>query len=148
MCPYRKKTWVEKRDIQSVPKVKTLKADFADMRKGERMLIPTPALVDNYIRQIPKGKSVSVLTMRRDLAAAHHADVCCPLTAGIFVRIAAEAAWEELQEGKTEASITPFWRIIGPQSPAYSKLTFGMEYLMKQRRREGLDDQPVSRRSR
>ena len=140
MCAYKRKSWVEKRDNGRSPEVKVLSDDFADMKKGERMLIPTPGLVEEYIRNLPRGQQGNLLTMRRDLAAAHHADVCCPVTSGIFVRIVAEAAWEELQSGKPEHSITPFWRMIGPRSPSFKKLTFGTEYLMRQRRKEGLRD--------
>ncbi|MFM8348463.1 MAG: hypothetical protein ACKORJ_13315 [Bacteroidota bacterium] len=139
MTSYKRKSWVEKRDTGRKPVIKVLQTDFADMRKGQRMLIPTPQLVDAYIRHIRKGKTGSLVSMRRDLAAEHHADVCCPVTSGIFVRIAAEAAWEELQEGKPEKAITPFWRMIGPGSPAFSKLTFGTDYLIRQRHKEHLD---------
>ena len=141
-----RKTWVEKRDTGKSPQVKILETDFADMHKGERMLIPTPALVDAYIRQIPKGKTSSLTAMRHDLAADHRADVCCPVTSGIFVRIAAEAAWEELQAGKREDGITPFWRIIGPDSPAFRKLTFGTDFLMRQRTKEGLEPRKAAPR--
>jgi hypothetical protein len=134
-----RKSWIEKRDLAREPTVKRLSSDFADMEKGQLMLIPTPGLVDRYIRKIPRGKQGDMKTMRRNLAARYHADVCCPVTSGIFIRIAAEAAWEEYQSGKPLGKITPFWRIIGPQSPAFRKLSFGTSLLLRQRRKEGLD---------
>jgi len=39
-------------------------------------------------------------TLRKDLAADFHADNTCPLSTAIFVRIAAEAAFEQFISGK------------------------------------------------
>ena len=103
------------------------------------MLIPTPKVVDAYIRQIPKGKQVDMTTMRKDLASEYHAEITCPLTTGIFVRIAAEAAWEQYEKGMPFEKITPFWRVITEKSPAAKKLTFGTGLLKEQRKKEGLD---------
>ena len=102
------------------------------------MLIPTPMLVDGYIRQIPKGKTVDSTTIRKDLAIEHGAEVTCPLTTGIFIRIVAEAAYEEYQKGKALNKIAPFWRVIDEKSPTAKKLTFGTEFLIEQRKKEGI----------
>jgi hypothetical protein len=127
MCAYHRKTWIEKRDIDKQPVVKKLDKDFADMHAGENMLIATPNIVDHYIRQIPTGQQHSLKTMRRDLAAEYDADVTCPVTSGIFLRIVAEAAWEEYQQGKPLKHIAPFWRVIDEYSPAAKKLSFGKD---------------------
>ena len=102
------------------------------------MLIPTPKLVDDYIRQIPKGKGVDSTTIRNDLAAEYGAEVTFPLTTGIFIRIVAEAAYEEYQKGKPLNKITPFWRVINEKSPTAKKLTFGTDFLKEQRMKEGI----------
>lgn len=112
--------------------------NFGDIKAGQRMLIPTPQVVDAYIRQIPAGKEVDVKTIRNDLAAEYGAEITCPITAGIFVRIAAEAAFEEYQNGVPLKKITPFWRVINERSPAAKKLTFGIELLKEMRIKEGL----------
>ena len=109
------------------------------MKKGEKMLIATPLIVDDYIRHIPKGKEGSLAQMRKDLAAEYHADKTCPVTSGIFLRIVAEAAYEEYRQGKPISKIAPFWRIINEQSPAAKKLTFGIDFLLEQRRKEKLE---------
>lgn len=141
MCAYKRKTWVEKRDLSKEAKVEVLDKDFADMKVGEKMLVATPQIVDDYIRHIPKGKEGSLLQMRKDLAAEYHADKTCPVTSGIFLRIAAEAAYEEYENGKAISKITPFWRIINEKSPAAKKLTFGTAFLLEQRKKEGLGKQ-------
>lgn len=141
MCAYKRKTWIEKRDLTKEAKVEVLDKDFADMKVGEKMLVATPQIVDAYIRHIPKGKEGSLLQMRKDLAAEYHADKTCPVTSGIFLRIAAEAAYEEYENGKAISKITPFWRIINEKSPAAKKLTFGTAFLLEQRKKEGLGKQ-------
>ena len=139
MCAHKRKTWAEKLNIDRKPVIETADKDFAGIKAGQMMLIPTPKIVDAYIRQIPKGRQVAVETMRKDLAAEYHSEVTCPLTTGIFIRIAAEAAYEEYEKGKPLNKITPFWRVISEQSPAAKKLTFGTALLKEQRKKEGID---------
>lgn len=110
--------------------------DFAGISAGQKMLIPTPELIDQYIRQIPKGKTVDSATLRNDLAIEHHAEVTCPLTTGIFLRIVAEAAYEDYESGQLVAEITPFWRVIDEKSPTAKKLTFGTAFISAQRKKE------------
>jgi hypothetical protein len=138
MCAYKRKTWQQKLHDGKVPHIDVADKDFAGVYAGQKMLIPTPKLIDTYIRQIPKGKEVDSATMRNDLAIEYGAEVTCPLTTGIFLRIVAEAAHEELQEGKPVGKITPFWRVINEKSPAAKKLTFGTQFLKEQRTKEGI----------
>src|SRR5437879_603056 len=77
---------------------------------GGMMLIPTPKLVDELVRKIPKGKLATVGELRRKLATEFKADVTCPLTTGIFLRIAAEAAEEDRANGRKR--VTPYWRVV------------------------------------
>ncbi|HEY0065989.1 MAG TPA: hypothetical protein VGB46_01455 [Flavisolibacter sp.] len=138
MCAHKRKSWQEKLHIERQPQIEKTDRTFAGIKAGQMMLIPTPMLVDAYIRQIPRGTQVDMATLRKDLAAEYHAEVTCPLTTGIFVRIAAEAAYEEYEQGKPLNKITPFWRVIDERSPAAKKLSFGMNFLKEQREREGL----------
>ena len=131
-------SWKEKRDKVCDYEVKITEKKFADIPEGASMLIATPKIVDEYIKQIPFGSATDIKTMRKDLAAEYHAEYTCPVTSGIFVRIAAEAANEELQEGKTLEDITPFWRIISPKDKAAGKLTFGKELLIEMREKESI----------
>lgn len=139
MCAYKRKTWAEKLNIDRSPVIEKAGKDFAGIKAGQMMLIPTPKIVDAYIKQIPKGKFVETETIRKDLAAEYHAEITCPLTTGIFIRIAAEAAYEEYQQGKPLNKITPFWRVLSEKSPAAKKLSFGTKLLREQRKKEGID---------
>ncbi len=138
MCAYQRKSWVEKLNVDRRPEIEKVEKDFGGVKAGQMMLIPTPRLVDAYIRQIPEGKQVDSLTLRKDLAAEYHAEITCPLTTGIFIRIAAEAAYEAYQQGTPLDKITPFWRVMDETSPAAKKLTFGTALLKQQRKKEGL----------
>ncbi len=132
------KSWADKME-QDHSQVKKIDLDFADIKAGSLMYISNPKTIDAYIRTIPKGKSVDLKTMRKDLALAHGAEVTCPITTGIFLRIVAEAAHEQLKKGKAISKITPFWRVIDPEKPLASKLTFGTKLIRQQRALEKLD---------
>lgn len=139
MAAAKRKSWVEKRNQANPAHIEVLEKDWSDMKAGDRMLIANPALVDAYVRQISKGKEGTMLQMRKDLAADQGADNCCPLTSGIFLRIVAEAAYEEYEAGKPLKQIAPFWRIINLKSTTAKKLSFGTAFLKEQRLKEGLD---------
>ncbi len=134
----KRKTWAEKMLPGKVAVVKRIDSDFADIPAGSTMLIATPVIVDEYIRQIPKGHFTGLKQMRKDLAATHNAEYCCPVTAGIFLRIVSENAHEELQKGKSINKITPFWRVMSAKSPAAKKLSFGTDLLIQQQKKEGI----------
>jgi hypothetical protein len=136
--PYRPKTWSEKLHNGHSAKVERLDEKFADIPAGATMLVATPEIVDHYIKQIPAGHEGSLQQMRKDLAGEYHADYCCPLTAGIFLRIVAEAAYEDYTAGEPAQKITPFWRVINSKSPVCKKLSFGTDFIQQQRAKEGL----------
>jgi hypothetical protein len=98
------------------------------------MLIASPAILDEYVRSIPQGQTVSVKDMRNELADRHRADHTCPVTTGIFLRIVAEAAWERHLAGEPIPTITPFWRVIEPDSALAQKLACGTEFIAEQRK--------------
>lgn len=134
----RKKSWQEKLHVNRVPEVETTNKKFADIPAGARMLIATPLMVEEYIRQIPRGQFREIGQIRKDLAADNHADYTCPVTTGIFIRIVAEAAYEEYMQGKSLSRIAPFWRALSPRSPSAKKLSFGMDFLLERRKKEGI----------
>lgn len=133
------KSWTEKFAHPPKPRVSTLDKPYAGRVEGDKMLIPTPALVAAYVATIPKGESRTMPQMRDDLAAENRADFTCPLTAGIFLRVAAELAWEQHQAGKPLSRITPFWRVIDAKAPAAKKLACGVDFIVNQRRLEKIE---------
>ena len=102
---------------------------------GTTMLVPSPRDVDAVIRGVRKGRLISVGEIRRYLAGKYSADVTCPLTTGIFIRIAAEAANEAAQEGAYR--ITPYWRVIKDDGSLNPKFPGGVEGQAERLRDEG-----------
>ena len=135
--PGKGKTWADKL-LRGKAEVKKTVKDFADIPAGSVMLIATPKIIDEYVRQIPKGVNVTLQTMRKDLASEYKADYTCPVTAGIFLRIAAEAAIEAIDKGTAMNKVMPFWRMVDEKSPMAKKLSCGVEFLISQRKKEGL----------
>src|SRR5436190_17003771 len=111
--------WREKLEKPQEPKVVRIPPTMSRFGKGS-MLIPTPMLVDELICKVPKGKLITGGELRRKLSTDFKTDVTCPLTTGIFVRIAAETAEEDRANGKQR--LTPYWRVIkddGSLNPKY-----------------------------
>ena len=131
-----KKSWLDKLNAKKEPKIKRIEIEFADIPAGSNMFIATPQLIDQYIQKIEFGKRIDTKTLRKDLALEHNADYTCPVTTGIFLRIVAEANYEKLQERKSLEEITPFWRVIEPNSMLAKKLSFGQEFLVQQIEKE------------
>lgn len=134
----KRKTWQEKLHIDKEAEVKKNEVDFADIPAGSKMLIATPLILDAYIRKIPKSHFTDIKQIRKDLAADYKAEYTCPVTTGIFIRIVAEAAYEEYEKGKALNKITPFWRALSAKSPSAKKLSFGIKFLQDQQKKEGI----------
>lgn len=133
------KSWIEKLNSSRPHQVKPVPINIAGMKAGQIMLIPTAKIIDDYINKIPTGQSVNPRLMRDQLARQYEAEITCPITTGIFLRIVSEAAWEAYDNGKPLSQITPVWRIIGPDTPTFKKLSFDNRFIIDQRAREGLD---------
>lgn len=100
-----------------MPKIQIL-TDEASIQKygGNRMYFAPPLAYDRIMKTIPYGKVVTVGEMRDHLARVNGADFTDPITAGIFVSI---AAWASFQRTEDE---TPYWRTLkagGELNPKY-----------------------------
>ena len=105
-----RKTWREKLERVQEPKVVQVPPRMQKRFGTGTMLIPRPLDVDSVIRKIPRGRLATQSQIRERLAKDCGADVACPITTGIFVRIAAEAANEDMESGKKR--VTPYWRVV------------------------------------
>jgi len=111
-----------------------------DPRGRGKMLVPKPLDVDALIRKIRKGKLVTVTQIRERLAKDFHADLTCPMTTGIFIRIAAETAEEDLSRGMKQ--ITPYWRVLKADGSLNEKFPGGTEAQAVRLKKEGHTIQP------
>jgi hypothetical protein len=132
----KRKTWKQKLESGQPPHVEVLEKPFGGAMPGARMVIVDPRTVDAFMRAQPPGTRLSVADMRTALAQEAGADLTCPLTSGIFARIAAEAALDDLALGAPLETITPFWRVIEPKSPLAKKLSCGAEFVAERREAE------------
>jgi hypothetical protein len=120
-----RKTWREKFDDPTPYAIKPAPISIAGMKAGEIMLIPTPRMIDAFVRDLPVGVAMDVKAMRRALAVAHGAQVTCPIYTGHHLRTIAEVACEAVAHGVPLGEVTPFWRVIGVETPLARKLRFG-----------------------
>ena len=126
--------WREKMDRPQEPKLVQVPPRMSHFGKG-MMLIPTPKLVDKIVRQVRRGRLVTVGEIRRKLAADFSADVTCPLTTGIFIRIVAEAAEEDCASGRKR--VAPYWRVVKDDGSLNPRFPGGVELQSRYLRGEG-----------
>jgi len=117
----RRELWREKlADSKGLPRVEAITEKMSKRWGSGTVVIPAPVEVDEIMKRVPRGKLITINEIRGLLAEKHGATIGCPLTTGIFARVAAEAAMEEAAEGKKR--ITPFWRTLrsgGELNPKY-----------------------------
>lgn len=130
-----KGTWREKLEKEQEPRIVDTPPKMQKRFGTGRMLIPTPALVDALMRKAPQGKLVTVGQIRERLAEDFKVDSTCPLTTGIFIRIAAEAAEEYRHLGRKD--ITPYWRVIKSDGSLNEKFPGGVESQASHLKEEG-----------
>ena len=95
------------KNSKDMPKIQII-TDEASIRKygGERMFFAPPMEYDRVMRLVPEGKVITVGAIRDYFAKENGADFTDPITAGIFVSI---AAWASFQRHGDE---TPYWRTL------------------------------------
>jgi hypothetical protein len=131
-----KKAWREKlADDKGLPKVGKVTGRMSQRWGTGTMVIPAPLEVDALMKQVPKGRVVTINELRAALARKHKADFTCPITTGIFSWIAAHAAAEAEAEGAKRT--TPFWRTLKAGGEVNPKYPGGVNALAKRLRAEG-----------
>ena len=134
-----KMSWIDKRDSDYSYKIKTSTKSCADIEEGSKMLVATPLIIDSYIKKIPFGTVINLSTLRDDLAHEFQVDTTCPVATAIFLKIVANASYEELGLGIDISEVAPFWRVVDPDSKLAKKLNCGIEFIINQRINEVLD---------
>ena len=104
-------------DSKGMPRIQ-LVTDPATIRKygGDRMYFAPPIDYDRAMRRVPRGMVTTVGEIRAFFAREAGADFTEPITAGVFVSI---AAWASFQR---QADETPYWRTLkagGELNPKY-----------------------------
>lgn len=132
----KQKDWVAKlHNNKDLPKVVKITGMMTKRWGTGTVVIAAPIEYDQMMKKVPKGKLMTVNEIRVKLAKKHQATICCPLTAGIFINIAARAAEQEREEGKKK--ITPYWRILKSRGELNPKFPGGEENQKKLLEKEG-----------
>jgi len=127
--------WREKLEREDHSKIVDIPPIMAKRLGEGRMVIAKPLDVDALIRKTKRGKLVTVSEIRSRLARDNGVETACPLTTGIFVRIAAEAAEEDLRNGRKQ--VTPYWRVIRDDGSLNEKFPGGVRAQSRRLRGEG-----------
>ena len=119
-----KKTFNEKLNFSGdLPKVERITDPrLIERYKSTTLAIAAPIEYDELMKKVPKGKLTTIDRMMAVMAKKHNAGCACPMTAGIFVNIAAKASEE--REGKNE---TPWWRTLKKDGQLNEKYPDGID---------------------
>lgn len=119
-------------DNKDMPKIQTI-TDKASIEKygGSRMYFAPPIDYDKVMKQVPCGKLITVGKIREYFAKSSGADFTEPITAGVFVSI---AAWASYQRTDNE---TPWWRTLKANGELNPKYPGGIEAQKEKLEMEG-----------
>ena len=119
-------------DSKDMPKFQTI-TDEKSIEKygGNRMYFVPPIDYDRVMREVPYGKVTTVGEIRDYFAKLSGADFTEPITAGIFVSI---AAWASYQRSADE---TPYWRTLKADGELNEKYSGGIEAQRQKLEAEG-----------
>ena len=115
-----------------MPKIQIV-TDEATIKKygGEKMYFAPPLTYDEIMKKVPYGQVITVGMIRDYLAKENGADFTDPITAGIFVSI---AAWASYQRAEDE---TPYWRTLKANGELNPKYPGGVEAQREKLEAEG-----------
>ena len=119
-----------RRQLLSRNIIKVLDKGFSDISAGDKMLISSPEKITDFIYTIPKGSFFTIKELRRGLALKAGADKTCPVTTGIFLRMA-------IEQNKDDVNF-PYWRVIDEKHPVVKKLNLDRKLIKKRRVDEGI----------
>lgn len=119
-------------DSKDMPKYQTI-TDEKSIAKygGDRMYFAPPIEYDRIMRLVPYGKLLTVGMIRDYFAKQSGADFTEPITAGIFVSI---AAWASCQR---EEDKIPYWRTLKANGELNAKYPGGVEAQKEMLEKEG-----------
>ncbi|MDE7330937.1 MAG: MGMT family protein [Lachnospiraceae bacterium] len=119
-------------DSKDMPKFQII-TDQKSIEKygGDRMYFAPPIDYDRVMRLIPHGKVITVGEIRNHFAKLSGADFTEPITAGIFVSIAAWASFQRIDDE------TPYWRTLKANGELNARYPGGCEAQKEKLEQEG-----------
>jgi len=120
-------------DSKDMPLIKVITHEKSIARYGgSRMYVAPPIAYDTIMKKIPFGKVITVGAVREHLSKKNNADFTEPLTAGLFINI---AAWASHQRSEDK---TPYWRTLKSNGELNPKYPGGIEAQKEKLEAEGL----------
>ena len=132
----KKVSWNQKLEASKPHRLKRLDKNFAGMKAGQMMLLPSPKLIDEYIKELSVGTKQNLIVLRKELAKQHKADVTCPIATGFAIKVVAEAAFEKLNQGTDVSEVIPIWRVLDKNSSTLNKVSFDKNIFLEMRAAE------------
>jgi hypothetical protein len=129
-------TWAERLAASDGIDIRPVPEGRRGMTPGKAMLYPSARMVNDAIREIPAGQTVTPKELRATLAERHGAEYTCPVTTTMMLRIVAEATNEARNQGAQLDEVTPVWRVLDQRASALRKLTFDPAWIVAERDRE------------
>jgi hypothetical protein len=129
-------TWAERLAASDGIDIRPVPEGRRGMTPGKAMLYPSARMVQEAIRGIPEGQTITPKELRASLADRYGAGYTCPVTTTMMLRIVAEAANEARDNGAGRDEIAPVWRVLDAKASALRKLTFDPEWIVDERARE------------
>ena len=119
-------------DNKDMPKFQVI-TDQKSIEKygGNNMYFAPPIDYDKVMKKIPYGKVITIGKIREFFAKENDADFTEPITAGIFVSIAAWASYQRTEDK------TPYWRTLKANGELNSKYPGGIEVQKEKLEAEG-----------
>jgi hypothetical protein len=130
------------KDKSSFPKVLRLEKRFPcynavhkmGAEVGDNVILVSPSEVVAIMKQVPKGRLMTIVEICRQIAKNHDVNGCCSLTTGTFIMTAANAVEEASKEGKS-LNIR-YWRTLKADGSLNEKYPGGQEAHKKLLERE------------
>jgi alkylated DNA nucleotide flippase Atl1 len=120
-------------DSKDMPKIKVITDEKSIERYGgNRMYFAPPIDYDAVMKRVPRGKVITVGSIRYYFAQQAGADFTDPITAGIFVSIVAWASYQRYGEDET-----PNWRMLKANGELNPKYPGGIEAQKEELEAEG-----------
>lgn len=119
-------------DSKDMPKIQKI-ADEKSIQKygGDKMYFAPPIAYDRVMRLVPYGKLITIGAIREYFAKRNGADFTEPITAGVFVSI---AAWASFQRKEDK---TPYWRTLKANGELNAKYPGGIDAQRELLEKEG-----------
>ena len=94
-------------------------------RNGKATLIPDADMLATALHNLPPGITSDLATVRKSLAAAHGAEMTCPVTV------------QRLLVQFSENGDVPYWRAVDADRPFAKRLVGGADRVRERRASEG-----------